>query len=303
MDAVAELALLDLAAEVRGHLDARLHGQTLHALLLALGSCRGELGDLVVRNGDARHVLVHVLGHAGRLQRDDAGHDVHLDVGLGDLIHEGLQRLDGKDALGLDILRARIHLLLQLVDLQEDGLIHGSDGRALVEVGRGGQIVAATVLAGGFHPGEHLQDAHGIQIEHGLGGLAVAHGGVVAGQSQHGVDAERRCGEHVAHDRHAGAIAAGHLNDGLQAVLLQRDAEAQRGRLQGRGLHVRHVHAVHNALQALCDLHFLGKIVALRGGHLSGDTKNATFQGLFKYAHCFALLYFTSTLRGQLLPS
>ena len=302
MDTVAQLLFLDLTAQIGGHFNAGSCGQTLHALFLALCRCGSQLGDLIIRNRDARYVFIHVLRHARGLQRDDASHDVHLDVGLFNLIHELLQRFHGEDALRLHVLRARVYLLLQLVDLQEDGFINGRYRRALIEVRRSGQRVATAIGAGFFHLGQHAQNAQRIQIEYGLGALAIANHGMIAGQRQHGIDAKRGCGQHIAHDRHAGTIAAGHLNDGFQTRVLQRDAEAQRGSLQGGGLHIGYVHAVYDALQALCNFHFMRKIAALRRSHFRGDTKYAIFKSLFKNAHAYTS-FDISRVCGQLRPS
>ena len=57
-----------------------------------------------------------------------------------------LKRFEIKNALRLDVLRARVHLLAQLVDLQFNRVIDRGDGSALVELRRAaGNLVAAAV--------------------------------------------------------------------------------------------------------------------------------------------------------------
>ena len=201
-----------------------------------------------------------------------------LDAGLVHFVQEALELLQVEDALGLDVLRAGIHLLAQLVDLQEDGLIDRGHAGALVEPGRLGQVVAAAVLARDLHGGEHPQDAHGVQVVDGLGVGAVAHGGMVAGQGQHGINTEGGGGEHIAHDGHTAAVAAGHLQDGLMAGQLQLGAQAQRGGLEAGGLHIGDIDAVNLAVQQLGGLQLFGEVVALGRRHFCGDAKLSAFQ-------------------------
>ena len=106
---------------------------------------------------------------------------------------------------------------------------------------------------------------------------------MVARQSQHRVDAEGRCGQNIAHDGHTVAVAAGHLQDRLDARILERDAQAEAGRLETGGLHIGHVDAVNLAVQELCSLQLLGKIITLRGGHFGGDAKFTGFKSLFQH--------------------
>ena len=77
-----------------------------------------------------------------------------------------------------------------------------------------------------------MQDTYGIQIVDGLGLLAVAYGRMVSSQSQHGIDTECRCGEHIAHDTHTASVTSGNLYDGLQPCFLQLDTKTKGGSLQ-----------------------------------------------------------------------
>ena len=81
------------------------------------------------------------------LSGNDTGHDVGLDAGLVHFVHNRLNCSQVKDALGLDVLGAGVHLLAELVDLQEQRLIDRRDGGALVEPWRFLEVVAAAVLA------------------------------------------------------------------------------------------------------------------------------------------------------------
>ena len=74
------------------------------------------------------------------------------------------------------------------------------------------------------------------------------------------------------------AVAAGHLNDGLAAGLLELDAKAQRSGLEAGGLHIGDVDAVNLAVQEGGGLHLLGEVIALGGRHFCGDAKFAAFQ-------------------------
>ena len=65
------------------------------------------------------------------------------------------------------------------------------------------------------------------------------------------------------------------------ARILERDAQAEAGRLETGGLHIGHVDAVNLAVQELCSLQLLGKIITLRGGHFGGDAKFTGFKSLF----------------------
>ena len=104
---------------------------------------------------------------------------------------------------------------------------------------------------------------------------------MVARERKNGVNAEAGRGQNVCHNGHAVAVAAGHLQDRLHASGFKRDAKAERGCFQGRGLHVRDVHGVNLRCKQLAGLQLLCKIIALRGRHLGGYAELAIFQGLF----------------------
>ena len=108
---------------------------------------------------------------------------------------------------------------------------------------------------------------------------------MVACEGQHRVDAEGCRGQDIAHDGHTVAVAAGHLQDRLDARVLERDAKAQAGCLEAGGLHVGHVDAVNLAVQELGSLQLLGKIITLRGGHFGSDAKFTGFESLFQHTH------------------
>ena len=110
---------------------------------------------------------------------------------------------------------------------------------------------------------------------------------MVTGQSQHGIDT-KACGrENIAHNGHTVTVTAGHLQNGLNAGLLQLDTKAQTGCLQAGGLHIRYIHTVNLALQKLGSFHLLCKIISLRGCHFGSYTKLAGFQRVFQNAHYF----------------
>ncbi len=87
--------------------------------------------SIILRHGNAGDVFVHVARHARRLERNDASHDVGLDASRVDLLQKALERIEIKNALRLDEAGARLHLLAELVDLQEHRLIDRRDGCAL----------------------------------------------------------------------------------------------------------------------------------------------------------------------------
>ena len=284
MDACAKVFGPDIGDELRRQVDAQLAG--LDAPLLGT---RQQV-DLVQGHGDAGDVCVHELRHAGGFQGDDARHDGHIDARLLHGVQEPLQALGVENALGLDVLRTGVHLLLQLVDLQNHRLIDGGDAGTLEEPGRGGQGIAAAVKPRLLHPGQHFQDADGIQIVDGLAVPAVADNRMVAGQRQDGVDAEGSGGKDVAHNGHAAPVPAGDLQNRLDARLLQVDAQAQGAGLQAGGLHIGDVDALDPASQDLGHLQLLGKITALGGRHLGGDGEFALLKGSFQLAHFFPSL-------------
>lgn len=107
------------------HLDTKLCGQSLNALLLALCCRSGETVNHILGYCDTRYILIHVFRHTSCLQRDDTCHDVGMDVCLIHLVHETLQAFDIKDTLGLDVLCACVYLLAQLVNLQRKRIING----------------------------------------------------------------------------------------------------------------------------------------------------------------------------------
>ena len=104
---------------------------------------------------------------------------------------------------------------------------------------------------------------------------------MVAGERENRVDAEARRRQNVCHNCHAVAVAAGHLQNGLDARVLERDAQAKAGGLEAGGLHVRDVHGVDLGGKQFAGFQLLGKIIALRGRHLGGHTEFAGFQCFF----------------------
>ena len=111
--------------------------------------------------------------------------------------------------------------------------------------------------------------------------LAVAHNGMVAGEGQHSIDTKRGCAQHIAHNGHTAAVAAGDLQNRLDAGLLQVDAKAQGRSLQAGGLHIGDVDAVNLALEQFRVSHLVGKIITLGRSHLRGDGKLAIQQCFF----------------------
>ena len=108
---------------------------------------------------------------------------------------------------------------------------------------------------------------------------------MVAREREHRVDAEGGGGEDIAHDRHTVAVTAGHLQNGLDARVLERDAQAKAGGLEAGGLHIGHVDAVDLAVQELGSFELLRKIITLRGRHFGGDAKFTGFKSLFQLTH------------------
>ena len=68
-----------------------------------------------------------------------------------------------------------------------------------------------------------------------------------------------RRGQNIAHDRHTVAVAAGHLQNRLDARVLERNAQAETGCLEAGRLHIGHVDAVNLAVQKLGGLQLLEK--------------------------------------------
>jgi hypothetical protein len=70
-----------------------------------------------------------------------------------------------------------------------------------------------------------------VQVVHRLGFRLVARRRVVAGEHQHIVDAERRGAEQVALQREPVAVAAGHLEDRLDAALHEEVRRREAGQV------------------------------------------------------------------------
>ena len=104
---------------------------------------------------------------------------------------------------------------------------------------------------------------------------------MVAGQCQHGINTKGSCSQCVAHQCHTVTVTAGHLQNRLYASLLQLDAQTQTGCLQAGRLHIGDIDTVNLAPEQLSCFHLLGKIITLRRGHLSGNTKLTGFQRVF----------------------
>ena len=104
---------------------------------------------------------------------------------------------------------------------------------------------------------------------------------MVACERKNGVNAEAGRGQNVCHNGHAVAVAAGHLQDRLHASVFKRDAKAERGCFQGRGLHIRDVHSVNLRGKQLAGFQLLCKIIALRGRHLGSHAELTVFECFF----------------------
>ena len=103
----------------------------------------------------------------------------------------------------------------------------------------------------------------------------------LVGERKNGVNAEAGRGQNVCHNGHAVAVAAGHLQDRLHARVFKRDAKAERGCFQGRGLHIRDVHGVNLRGKQPAGFQLLCKIIALRGRHLGSHAELTVFECFF----------------------
>jgi len=98
---------------------------------------------------------------------------------------------------------------------------------------------------------------------------------MISGEGKDGIDAEGGGGEYISHNRHAAAVPAGDLEDGLHPRLLEVDAQSQGGCFQARGLHIRHVDGMDLALQQPGGGQLLAEIGTLGRGHLRRDGERA----------------------------
>ena len=205
-----------------------------------------------------------------------------LDARRVDLLQKALERVQVKNALRLHEACACLYLLAELVDLEENRLVDRGDGCALIELRRAAcDLVAAAVAVFLLHFAQHMQNADRIEVVHRLCVLAVADDGMVARERKNGVNAEAGRGQNVCHNGHAVAVAAGHLQDRLHASVFKRDAKAEGGRLQRRGLHIRDVHGVNLRGKQPAGFQLLGKIIALRGRHLGSHAELTVFECFF----------------------
>ena len=221
MYAGAESFFFDLANQISRHFYTQLPGQALDALGLALFSGLGQAVNHRLRHRNAWDILIHKPGHTGGLQGNDSRHNGDMDLRPVHSLQKPLQAVQVKNALGLDVFGASLHLLAELIDLQRHRLVHRGHGSTLKEDGcatRNG--IPPAVCAGFLHLGEHLENAYRVQIIYRLALFAIAHHRVIAGESQHGIDAEGCGGENVRHERHPAAVPSCHLQNRLDPHLL-----------------------------------------------------------------------------------
>ncbi len=158
--------------------------------------------------------------------RRDAGEDLDLLVQAdgAHLLHPLLELGDVEDALGLHEVGAGLDLLLEAQGAELERVAERVLGAADVELRRDRHLVAALELGLVAHVLVHLDQVDGVEVVHALGLGVVAEAHVVAGEAEDVLDAEHRGAEDVGLHGQAVTVAAGHLHDRLEAVLLGLDS-------------------------------------------------------------------------------
>ena len=99
------------------------------------------------------------------------------------------------------------------------------------------------------HPDRGFDQRAGVEIEHRLGVGLIAGARIVAAQHQEVADAERRRADQIALQREAVAVAAGQLQDRLDAVLVQDRRSGERAEMRARAGPVGDVDGVGDVLE------------------------------------------------------
>ena len=125
-----------------------------------------------------------------------------------------------------------------------------------------------------------LDEVDGIEVEHALGLLVIAHAGVIAGEAQDARDPQERRRKQVRLQGQAVAVAAGHLEDGVAAPGDDLVADGERAQAHDRALVVGDVEAVDLVLEEIDVVEHRADVGALGRADLAGDDEPAALRRL-----------------------
>ena len=226
-----------------GYLDAGDTGFCLFLVSL-------ELINDGIRHYYSGNVLAHIANHSHVLRDDYSELDRYSELFC--LFHESDESFRIEHSLGLEEFRAGHDLAFHLCELCVYRVAAGRYDSAFCEHGRfAHELVSAEIIAS-LQFADRMQQRDGIKIENRLGTGMVAELRVVAGEAQDVINAEKSSSQQVRLKRHAVAVTAGQLEDGVESGILQGLAEAQGAQAHYRGLVVGDVDCVYIAQILFC---------------------------------------------------
>jgi hypothetical protein len=235
--------------------------------LLAHPACRARGGDR--RHADEDRQLEAELAQPCRIAANHAR--VHAELRL----HEVRARLRlGEQALRIPVGR------------RVDRHVGGADDelQPAFDLGSGGQLVL------GPHARRHRHEVAAVEVEHRLRLGLVAELGVVAGEHQDVVDAQRRGTDQIALQRKPVAVAAGHLEDRLEPALHEEMRGDEAGEVYLRTGAVGDVDRSSEAPERHRSLQELGGIGRHRRRDLRGNDEVTLPQAGLEFASCAPFL-------------
>ncbi len=194
----------------------------------------------------ARDFILHVFGHAGRLHGSNPCQDTDLfmKAAIPDALHPLFEFLNIVDALGLNKIRPCLGLFGEAGDPQLKGIGKGICGSADEHLGRIQNVITPLKFSLVTHGPDHLHKLDGIDIidvgRHGV----IAKARMIAGKTEHGIDAVGISTQDVALHGQTVAVSRDHLQNGMETHLLQDDAGRKTGHSHHGRLVVRHIDCV-----------------------------------------------------------
>ena len=135
-----------------------------------------------------------------------------------------------------------------------------------------------------------MEQRDGVQVENGLGLGMVAQLGVVAGEAEQVLNAQGGGAQQVRLQGDAVTVAAGHLEDGGEAGVLQDLAGGHGAQTHDGGLVIGHVDGGNLLQVGLGFLHQVLQMDALGGADFRRNYKFTTFKQVSNI-HCSLLLF------------
>ena len=199
--------------------------------------------------------------------------------------------------LGLDEIGARLQFGEQPVGTPAGGRIDRDFRRAEDEFHGAFDLGPCRQPMLRAHPVRHREQARGIEIENRFGVRLIARLRIVPAQREHVPDAERRGAEQLALQRDPVAVAAGELQDRLDAVSHEKVRSGEAGHMRPGARSVGHVDRGREAAQRERPVDEFGGIARNRRCKLGGDHEAPATQLSLQFACGVSRRLF---LRGQI---